>query len=128
MVGHGPSECLRKAHTRFRGPTPAVVYVDASGCGHLVAVVYVGGGRYIYATHAHGRMLAAQCDIYDFEMRASLFGLCIAAELMRGRSIILCGDNRGASQTLARSACQSSFSRMTCAAFCNLAAPNGIPV
>ena len=114
--------------TWFRGPRPAVVYVDAAGCGHLGAVVYVDDERYIYPTHAPGRMATAQCDIYDYEMCTSLFGLCIAVEFLPGRAVILCGDNRGASQTLVRGACRSAFTRMTCAAFWSLAAPTGTPV
>ena len=88
----------------------------------------VDNERFIYSTHAPRWILAAGCDIYDFEMRTSLFGLRIAVELMPGRAVILCGDNLGASQTLVRGAFRSPFSRTTCAAFWNLAAPNGAPV
>lgn len=104
------------------------MYVDAAGCGHKGDVIYVDNGRFIYSTHAPGWMLAAQCDIYDSEMCTSMSGLRIAAELLPGRAVILCGGNRGAPQTLVRCAGRSHCPRMTCAAFWNLAESNGIPV
>ena len=82
----------------------------------------------MYSSHCTGRISAAKCGIYDLEITATSFGLCVVAEYFPDRSVILRCDNRGATQTLVRGACKTEFSTMACATFWNLATPNGIPV
>ena len=108
---------MAERRTWFHGPRPVVVYVDAAGCGHLGVIIFVGGSSSTFSTRIPERMIDAGAGIYDMEAMASLYGLCVVAELYPDRAVILCCDNRGANQTLVRGACKSPFSRMSCAAF-----------
>ena len=92
-----------------------MIYVDATGRGHLGVVVYADGVQSVYSSHCTGWMKVS--DIYDLEMCANLGGLAVAEEYHPGRAIIMRSDNRGATQTLIRGARHSQFSRMTCDAF-----------
>ena len=75
--------------TWFHGARPVVVYVDAAGCGHLGATVFVDGEQYTFSTHVPEWPAESPGDIYDFEMCASLFGLCIVAGFLPNRTVIL---------------------------------------
>ena len=119
---------MSERRTWFHGPSPSVVYVDAAGCGHLGAVIFLDQAVMTFSTHIPEWMHKAECGIYDMEVMASLFGLCLCSEICPERSVLLCCDNRGATQTLVRGARKSKFSKMSCAAFWCLAAALGIPV
>ena len=121
---------LRNASERrtwFRGARPIVVYDDAAGFGHLGVAIYADGTEFVYSPHCPEWMADAHCDIYDLEIAAALFGLCVVAEFCPDRSVTMCRDNRGSTQTLARGACKTEFAMMACATFWNLAESKGIP-
>ena len=118
---------MTERRTRAHGPKPAVVYVGAAGCGHLGVVIFVDDNVAAFSTHIPEWVAKAGAGIYDMEVMAPLAGLCVAAELHPHRAVILCCDDRGATQTLVPGACKSPFSRMTCAAIWCLAASLGIP-
>ena len=118
--------CERR--TWFLGVRPIVAYVDAAGCGHLGVTIYADGAEFVFSSHFPEWMAGENCDIYDLEITATLYGLFVGAELFPDRSVILCCDNRGATQTLVRGACKTEFAMMACATFRTVAAPNGIPV
>ena len=119
---------MSERRTWFHGPSPAVVYVDAAGCGHLGAVIFLDDTTMTFSTHIPEWMHTAQRGLYDMEVMASLIGLSLCAEICPERSVLLRCDNRGATQTLVRGACKSEFPKMSCAAFWSLAAALGIPV
>ena len=105
-----------------------VIYVDAAGCGHIGAKVFMGGHEYAFSPHTPARMESGNADVYDFEMTASLFGVSLAAVLCPGRPVILRCDNMAESQTLVRGPCKTSTGRMLCARFWTVAATFGVPV
>ena len=122
---------LRNASERrtwFLGVRPIVAYVDAAGCGHLGVTISADDPEFAFSSHCPEWMTAENCDIYDLEITAPLYGLCVGAELFPDRSVIVCCDNRGATQTLVRGACKTEFAMMACATFWTVAASSGIPV
>ena len=114
--------------TLVHGPRPVVIYVDAAGRGHLGAVVYLDDEVLTFSTHCPGWMIDESAGIFELESTASLFGLALEAELCHGRSVILCCDNKAASQTLVRGHSPTPVGRMICASFWTLAMTFSIPV
>ena len=80
----------------------------------------------VFSSHSPGRM--RECGIYDLEMCDSFYGARLADELFPDREVILCGDNRGTAQTLAKGACRAETANHMCAAFWALAAAHSISV
>ena len=58
--------------TMTPGPRPVLIYTDASGCGHLGVIAYVGGETHVFSSHAPEWVMKSKCDIYDLEMAATL--------------------------------------------------------
>lgn len=112
----------------FHGPKPVVAYVDAAGCVRLGVTIFSADQVSTFPIHIPGRLIQSECDIFDMEMRACLFEMCIAAELFPNRCALLRCDNRGATGTLVRGACWPTISLGICAAFWALAASRMIPV
>ena len=84
--------------------------MDAAGCGHLGAALYVCGQKLVFSTHIPDWVTRTQCDICDVEITAPLYELRIEAELFPSRNVILRCDNRGETQTLVRGAIRPSLS------------------
>ena len=106
--------------TWFHGQKPIVVYTDAAGCGHMGAVIFDGEETLVFPTHVPEWMNGR--DIYDIEMRASFYGLRLAAGFYPERPLIFCGCNRGTVQTLVRGAFRATVASHMCATFWNVAA------
>ena len=119
---------VSERRTMAQVPRPVAIYVDAAGCGHLGAVVFIDGEEIVFSSHTPERMAQNNDDVYDYEMAASLFGVSLAAELRPGRTVILCGENKGASQTLVRGSCKTDTGRMICASVWTIAATFSIPL
>ena len=114
--------------TWLRGPRPAVIYVDAAGCGNLGSVLLVGDRRLAFSTHIPEWVAREKCGIFKMEMRACVMGMCILAELYPGRSALLRCDSMGATGTLVRGDCHSPVSLVICGAFWYLASSENVPV
>ena len=61
---------VRRAMTP--GPSPVLVYGDASGCGHLGVAIVADGISTRLRAHVPERMIAAHRDIIDLESAESL--------------------------------------------------------
>ena len=85
------------------------------------AIVYIDGDVLTFSTHTPEWVESDGADIYDFEMAASLFGMSLAAVMCPGRPVILCCDNRGATQTLVRGYCKTVTGRKLCSSFWTIA-------
>ena len=107
---------------------PVVVYADASGGGHLGCVTFLDGGRSPAHTHSPSWFKALIPGIYEFELRAIIFGITIAAELAPGRPVLLCCDNMGVNGTIIRGASRTRLGRALCAVFWAFVAARGIRV
>ena len=114
--------------TLARGPRPVVVYVDAAGCGHLGAAVYLDGEVFTFSSHCPEWMVAEAACIFELENTSALFGLAVFAVLAPGRCAILRGDNMAAGETLVRGSSRTAVGRMICGSFWSMAAPFSIPV
>ena len=119
---------VSERRTMVQGPLPVVIYVGAAGCGHLGAVVFMDGQERVFSTHSPEWMAEDNDDIYDYEMAESLVGVSLASELCPGRTVILCGDNMGASQTLVRGSCKTSTGGTMCAFVWTIAATLSVPL
>ena len=107
---------------------PIVVYVGASGFGHIGSSIFLDGQRYEFCTHVPEWMRSEDSGIYELETRASLSGLSRASEMVPGRKLILCGDNRGASHALVRGACRAELGSLLRGTFWAMAAAYSCPV
>lgn len=96
---------------------PAVIYTDASGAGHISAVVILDGVRHTAHTHAPEWFMRCGASILELELLAELLGLMLACELAPGRPVLLCCDNSGAAATVVRGSCLTVIGRMIVSVF-----------
>ena len=77
-------KCLtpRKYHLRPR--QPILMYVDASGSGHIGAAAFVDGSKKSMRAHLPGRFLPGD-GVYEFQMTAMISRLLTAVLLSPGR-------------------------------------------
>ena len=106
---------------------PILIYADASGEGHIGAVVFFEGPSKTMHTHLP-EWFAIENGIYEFELAGVILALIITSLLKPGHPILLCGDNNSAVAALIRGNCESKRGRMLTAVFWAVAAFYGTPV
>ena len=109
----------------YLGPKkPMLIYVDASGPGHLGIVVFCDGSAKACHTHLPPRF-PQENGIYEFEICDMIYGLLISSPLKPGRPILLCGDNSGAVAALVRGNCATKSGKRPAAVFWAISACYG---
>ena len=111
----------------FNPPRPTLVYVDASGPGHVGAHAFYDDTSKMAHTHLP-QWLVGSGEIFEFEMAGALFGLAFACLLTPGRPIVLCIDNTAASSALIRGNCSTPSGREFASAFWLMAAHYAVPI
>ena len=107
---------------------PVLVYTDASGECHVGCIVFIDGVRPMAHTHVPDWMRSLLPGTFEYELRATIFGLAVATELATGRAVFLCCDNMGAIGTVVRGARRTRLGRTLVSVFWTIAATYGTTV
>ena len=119
--------CPVPRHILFNPPIPTLVYVDASGPGHIGAATVFDNTVKVAHTHLPGWFVESNA-IYEFELAGAIFGLTMANVLTPGRPILLCIDNDAASSTLVRGNSEKPLGRALASVFWLIAANFSCPI
>ena len=110
----------------FGAPKPTLLYTDASGSGHISAVLLHEGVQ--YTTHTHlPPWFTSIAKILEFEMVATILGMALAYAIVGAGPVLLCCDNQGADGIIIRGTCQTDLSRTLSSVFWQVVAANNTP-
>ena len=96
----------------FSKEAPVLVYTDASGQGHVEAVLVLGGRRISY--HTHMPAWAAKWGIFEFELAAVILGIVAALIHAPARAIFAFCDNTAVDHTVVRGSNSTRLGRSLC--------------
>ena len=106
---------------------PILAYADASGTGHIGAVVFCDATAKSAHTHLP-KLFVGENGIYEFETDAMIYALLIASLFMPSRPLLLRGDNSGAVASIVRGNCATKAGEKLTAAFWAIAAFYSTPI
>ena len=106
--------------------SPTVVYTDACGDGHLGVTMFVDGT--VIVAHSHAPAWLCDLGIGVLEQAATVYGLCMAAEVAPGRNVLLFCDNMGAKNTVIRGYSKNAYARGISSIFWGIAAKANVLV
>ena len=124
----GALSCSIPRRVSFSPLPPLIVYTDASGVGHIGAVLFDGASSITTHTHLPPWLLREHISVYEMECAGVLFGTCLAIEHNPNRPILICCDNQGTNGAVIRGSCKTAIGRALISCIWTTAAANNVPV